>query len=498
MAAQPRWSQADLWDLFDLGPVSETDISKYLEVTLAKCVSWFRASGGSIFLDDGNGCFRLMAKSGNQGRLPVGAVIEPGVGIAGIVASSRVARLIDDPQIYPDLAGVPGDSRIASSMVIPLADTGRRVIGVLNISRQSGEQAFREQDLDQAVALAAHVALAVGNAAAVAKLRESRDAIVRANEQLVAVLDSVGSAVWVLDPDGSVVNQNVQAQTCMSDPTDLVANSLARFAAEAFAGPAPEPVRLYDPQSGRAWLVRTAALESGGTVVSSQEVTAHESQQRELARVKRLAEIGQMTAAIAHEIRNPLTGIRSAAQMIRQHPEMVPDFIPLIEEESLRLNDLCDEFLEFARPLQLNLAPHRVGELASQIVNVLAPLAGETGVSLEFVQIGPDLPISIDVRRIGQVVHNLVRNAIEVTPAGGKVLIKAEPGVLSVRDWGPGMEQDVIEKLFSPFFTTKPNGTGLGLCNCKKIVDAHGGELGVESALGEGTTLTVQLNRETV
>lgn len=496
MAAQPRWSQAELWDLFDLGPVSESDIGKYLSVTLARCVNWFRASGGSIFLENGQGVFNLRAKFGNQSQLPDDAQIIPGSGIAGIVAASGVARLIDDPQRHPDLTSVAGDSRIASSMVIPLSDPRRRVIGVLNISRVSGEPPFRDADLDQVVALAAHVALAVGNAEMVATLKSSRDATIRAHEQLVAVLDSVGGAVWVVDDRGAVVNENFPAAECMSDPANLVAQSLTDIAEAALANPTTRPERIHDSASGRSWLVRATPLESGGAVVSAQEVTEHEGHQREAARVKRLAEIGQMTAAIAHEIRNPLTGIRSAAQMIRQHPEVLSDFIGLIEEEALKLNDLCDEFLEFARPMQLNRAPVRLGDLAGQIVNVLDPLAREAGSTLEIEQIGPDCPIELDSRRIGQVLHNLIRNALEVTPPGGKVRIETESGTLRVRDWGPGMEQEVVEKLFSPFFTTKPDGTGLGLSNCKKIVDAHGGELSVESSVGEGTTFTVHLNRE--
>ncbi|ARU40314.1 hypothetical protein CCB80_03835 [Armatimonadetes bacterium Uphvl-Ar1] len=192
VAAQPRWSQDDLWDLFDLSPVSDSDIQKYLDVTLAKCVSWFRASGGSIFLQDGADGFVLRAKFGEQKRLPHDATIEKGQGIAGIVAMSGVARLIDDPSLYPDMAGVEGNQGISSSMVIPLADPRRVVIGVLNISRKMGEPAFREIDLDQAVALAAHVSLAVGNAELVNRLKSSWEQTAVANEQLVAVLDSVG------------------------------------------------------------------------------------------------------------------------------------------------------------------------------------------------------------------------------------------------------------------------------------------------------------------
>lgn len=497
VAAQPRWSQDDLWDLFDLSPVSDSDIQKYLDVTLAKCVSWFRASGGSIFLQDGADGFVLRAKFGEQKRLPPDATIEKGQGIAGIVAMSGVARLIDDPSLYPDMAGVEGNQGISSSMVIPLADPRRVVIGVLNISRKMGEPAFREIDLDQAVALAAHVSLAVGNAELVNRLKSSWEQTAVANEQLVAVLDSVGGAVWVVDGGGRVVNQNFPAAELESEAGVMeVGLAMPRLVESALADSDTIRAQVYDSGVDRTWLMRATPLESGGAVVAAQEITEHERQQRELGRVRRMAEIGQMTAAIAHEIRNPLTGIRSAAQMIRQHPEVGAEFSDLIEEEAMKLNSLCDEFLEFARPFQLNLNSVSLSGVVESVVRLIGAQSGELGVEVELTIEEAGGELMLDGRRIGQVVHNLVRNAIEASSPGQKVLVKVGEGRFEVEDYGGGMDEETVEKLFSPFFTTKADGTGLGLCTSRKIVDAHGGDMVVRSELGVGTTFTVRLDRE--
>lgn len=496
MAAQPRWSQADLWDLFDLSPVSDSDIAKYLDITLAKCVSWFRASGGSIFLLDKGDRFGIRAKFGAQSRLPEDAAVISGLGIAGIVAASGVARLIDDPTFYADMSEVETKEGISSSMVIPLVDVRRRVIGVLNISRKTGEKAFEELDLDQAVALAAHVTLAVTNAQLVTRLKSTLHETRLANEKLMAVLDSVGGAVIVVDGDGEVVNKNSAADDeILSPQAGRLGDTISHVIWDTLTIHEQIKKPLYDSDQDRTWMIDARPLDSGGAVITAQEITDHERQQRELARVRRLAEIGQMTAAIAHEIRNPLTGIRSAAQMISQHPETMPEFIGAIEEEAMKLNSLCDEFLEFSRPMQLNLQSVLLGDVVGDVIKVLRPLAEEKQLTLEFQRLNSESVINADVRRVGQIVHNLVRNAFEASQPGDRIIVTAEGGTLKVSDQGVGMSEEQVAKLFSAFFTTKSDGTGLGLSVCRKIVDAHGGEIRVRSAVGKGTTFEVCLDR---
>lgn len=496
LAAQPRWSQADLWDLFDLSPVSDSDIAKYLDITLAKCVSWFRASGGSIFLADGGERFGLQAKVGAQSKLPEDAAVISGVGIAGIVAASGVARLIDDPTFYADMSEVETKQSISSSMVIPLVDVRRRVIGVLNISRKTGEHPFEERDLDQAVALAAHVTLAVTNAQMVTRLKSTVKETKLANEKLTAVLDSVGGAVIVVDGDGEIVNKNSTAEEDILAPSaGRLGESISHVIWDTLTLHETVKKPFYDSDFDRTWMVEARPLNSGGAVITCQEITDHERQQRELGRVRRLAEIGQMTAAIAHEIRNPLTGIRSAAQMISQHPETMPDFIGAIEEEALKLNDLCDEFLEFARPMQLNLQPVVLSDVIGDVLKVLKPFAEEKGIEIKFEFSSVGEQVQLDIRRVGQIVHNLVRNAFDASQPGQSITVTAEGGTFKVTDQGIGMSEEQVAKLFSAFFTTKSAGTGLGLSVCRKIVDAHGGEIRVQSEVGKGTTFEVCLDR---
>ncbi len=496
MAAQPHWPKNELWGLFDLAPVSGIEIDAYLSITLARCVEWFKASGGSVFWAEGGSKFPLRAKCGEQARLPDDALIRRGKGIAGVVAASGIARLIDNPQVFSDLAMVPPDASIASSMVLPLKDSAGAVVGVLNMSRGRGERAFRDEDLDQAIAVARYISLAVANAQLLSQLKEKAAEAQLVNERLSAVFDSVAGGVVVVDGSGAVVDKNTLAnEQILSGNSGQLSDDLPSIIWEALLGNHPTKDTVHDSGADRTWLVETRPLDSGGAVVTTQEITGYERSRRELDRTRRLAEIGQMTAQIAHEIRNPLTGIRSAAQMIAAHPELCPEFIGAIEEEAMKLNALCDEFLEFARPMQLNLDESNLGEVIGGVVKSLTPLAANLGVEIELENKSSGL-VEIDARRIGQVAHNLLRNAFQASQPGQRVQVRIDDAGFSVFDAGCGLKPDELTRLFTAFFTTKAGGSGLGLATSRKIIDAHGGTISVVSEVGKGSEFRVHLTRK--
>lgn len=498
MAAQPHWSQNELWGLFDLAPVSGIEIDEYLAITLSRCVEWFRASGGSVFWSESGDQFPLRAKTGEQSRLPGDAHVERGVGIAGIVADSGIARLIENPQVFSDLERVHPDASIASSMVLPLKHASGKVVGVLNISRGQGERAFCAEDLDQAIALASYVSLAVANAELLTRLKEKVVEAQTVSERLAAVFDSVPGGVIVVDGSGAVVDHNTLAkEEILSGSAGKLSEDLPSIICDALLANDPGQELLYDSATDQTWLVESRPLESGGAVVTAQEITDHERSRRELHRTRRLAEIGQMTAQIAHEIRNPLTGIRSAAQMIAAHPELCPEFIGAIEEEAMKLNALCDEFLEFARPMQLNLDSASLAEVVGGVVKSLTPLAQNLGIEIDFTSSG-NRPIEIDARRIGQVAHNLLRNAFQASEPGQSVRVHVEECSFTIADDGCGLQPEDEARLFTAFFTTKAGGSGLGLTMCRKIVDAHGGSISVVTKPGEGSEFRVLLDRKVV
>jgi signal transduction histidine kinase len=200
-----------------------------------------------------------------------------------------------------------------------------------------------------------------------------------------------------------------------------------------------------------------------------------------------------MTATIAHEIRNPLTGIRSAAQMLTEAPEHTAEWAQIVEEEATRLEGLCDQFLTFARPLELRLEPTDLSELCLRVVTLHRAAFADADITLLVDTPSAPATVPADVPRLEQVLHNLLRNAMQASEPGGRVVLSVTKGAFAITDDGCGMSAEELDNAGRPFFTTKTRGTGLGLGTVKKIVEAHSGRLSMESELGKGTRVTVTL-----
>jgi two-component system, NtrC family, sensor histidine kinase HydH len=214
----------------------------------------------------------------------------------------------------------------------------------------------------------------------------------------------------------------------------------------------------------------------------------------------RHASLGQMSAAIVHEIRNPLGAIRGAAEALES---VVPrghnkaEFLQIIGQEVERLNGLVTDFLQFARPRppEMLAAPPR--EVIESVVRLTQKQAAQSGVAIE-VRVAENLPtVMMDIEQIRQVLLNLILNAVEAMPQGGNLLIAAESEgdelVLRVRDTGRGIAPEVRDKLFSPFVTTKARGTGLGLAISHRLVKQHHGSISAADAPDGGAVFTVRL-----
>ncbi len=228
-----------------------------------------------------------------------------------------------------------------------------------------------------------------------------------------------------------------------------------------------------------------------------------------LKEMHRLAALGTMAAGLAHEIRNPLAGIKGAAQYL-QTDDGPPDgeMVQVIVDEVDRLNGVVTQFLDYARPLQLNLEPVRLDQLIAQVASLLrAQGLGEVRWEEDILE---DLPtISVDAPRLKQVLLNLCQNAVQAIKGDGTLRIRVRSGrfqnpqlwdhrclELAVEDSGPGIQPSDLDQIFVPFFTTRADGTGLGLPICQRIVQAHRGELDVQTTVGKGSVFTVRLPLE--
>jgi signal transduction histidine kinase len=218
-------------------------------------------------------------------------------------------------------------------------------------------------------------------------------------------------------------------------------------------------------------------------------------------RSDRLAALGQLSAGLAHELRNPLGTIKASAEMLTRsvtaENEVAREVAGFISTEVDRTNALVTRFLDFARPMKLKLAPADIGQVLDRAVALVERDAAGHPVAI-FKNYSPEIaPLPMDSELMERVFYNLLLNAVQATPAQGAVTIKTRSaGVMvevAVIDRGVGIDAKLMDTIFNPFVTTKPEGVGLGLAIVSKIVDEHGGKISVESEVGKGSVFRVHL-----
>ncbi len=220
----------------------------------------------------------------------------------------------------------------------------------------------------------------------------------------------------------------------------------------------------------------------------------------ELEESRRLATLGAFAAAIAHDIRTPLTSVQLNVQILRGKAQLPPDdmeYFDIALEELKRLNGHISEILDYAKPVQLHAGPLDLREVADDAARGMEPILEERKLALAREHEGHLPSVHADPQRLRQVLWNLLDNAAKACPDGGAITLRTRAAgdrvAVEIADTGRGIAADDLPRIFEPFFTTRPDGTGLGLAICQKLVRAHAGEIQVTSALGKGATFTVLL-----
>jgi two-component system sensor histidine kinase HydH len=241
---------------------------------------------------------------------------------------------------------------------------------------------------------------------------------------------------------------------------------------------------------------RESQRTAGQLAAANQQIQEAEEAVR---RSDRLAALGQLSAGLAHELRNPLGTIRGSAEMLSRNVssenEVAREVAGFISTEVDRANSLITRFLQFARPLEVRTER---ADLAQMLDRAIAMVEREAPGIAIYKNYAPEIrPFPFDGELMERVVYNLVLNAVQATPEGGAVTVKtrAAEGTaeIAVIDRGSGIEPKHLETIFNPFFTTKAAGVGLGLAIVSKIVDEHGGKIAVESEPGKGSVFRVLL-----
>ncbi|MBN1843405.1 MAG: two-component sensor histidine kinase [Deltaproteobacteria bacterium] len=219
-----------------------------------------------------------------------------------------------------------------------------------------------------------------------------------------------------------------------------------------------------------------------------------------LNQAERLASLGEMVAAVSHEIRNPLGIISSTAELLKRkltRTDPQDQLADVIVQEATRLNSIVSDFLNFARPPTLNLTSCKVEDILEENLTFLAPEIQSKGYEI-YKKFATHVPgIQADPGLLYQAFSNILMNAMQAMPEGGSIYIEvsARANVLTIifADEGKGIPDEVLKKIWEPFFTTKEKGSGLGLPIVKKIVEGHGGAVGIGNGREKGAQVTVTL-----
>jgi PAS domain S-box-containing protein len=356
-------------------------------------------------------------------------------------------------------------------------------------------------------------------------LRLTEEEVRRGERLLASVVQSVDDCIVTAGVDGRLVTMNraghqllgyTELQVGHLGLPDLLgleergraAKAIARAveAGEGWSGQVT--ARTAHGEGFPAYVSVRGIVDSDGQIIGAvgvlRDLTEQVETQRRLIQREKLASLGEMAAGVAHEIRNPLGGIKMATNLLSSgnlgggalSQEMARSILSGIIEIERIINSLLD----FTRDTKLERGEYEVARILDPVLETVAAEGRARGVELGYGRVDRDVTASADGQRLRQVFANVLRNALEaIDPRRGdgrvvvNLLAEEDRAVVEVIDNGVGIAQENREKIFLPFFTTKPSGTGLGMAIVKKIVDLHGGDVSVESAPEQGTRVRISL-----
>jgi len=326
-----------------------------------------------------------------------------------------------------------------------------------------------------------------------------------------SIVQSVTSGLLTLDPAGRVTFLNRAGEQMTGVPLAEVLGQPASTRFGAFRTDTARGETVMEEAGGGKIRLGYSSfpLVGGGqaplgTAVIFQDLTELRAMEDRVARSERLADLGQLSAGLAHELRNPLASMMGSVELLGAAALGEDDrrLLEIVQREGGRLAHLLTEFLAFARPSPARREAVDLASIAAETLEAFSHDPAAAGLKLER-ELRP-APVRCDPDQLRQVLWNLLVNAAQALSNGGPgqpsgtIRLACLPGAsggarLTVADDGPGMVPEVRARLFTPFFTTKPGGTGLGLATVHRVLEAHGGGVTVESEPGQGTRFTIHL-----
>ena len=360
------------------------------------------------------------------------------------------------------------------------------------------------------------------------EIRRLNDEVQRLRSFTESLIQSIGSGLILVDTKDRITYFNRAAEKILGYARkEVIGKPFTIFSLREKKQTMPNPFMNHDEMDSRreGLILRkdkveipvgfniTDHLDSHGgrigKIISFRDMTNVLKLQEEILRMDRLVSVGELSSGIAHEIRNPLAGIKTTAQALGE--EMGQDdpkreYLNRITKEIDRLNDLLKTFFSFAKPQKLNLVVCNIKDIVNEIIPLLIKDIANRGINFTEEYAGGLPKVRVDFNQMHQVFLNLFLNAIQAMPRGGELKITAEPVRsapllnperdyirISISDTGKGIPAHDINKIFDPFFTSRPKGIGLGLSITYQIIKNHGGSIKVESKVDSGTTFTITL-----
>jgi PAS domain S-box-containing protein len=365
----------------------------------------------------------------------------------------------------------------------------------------------------------------IGVAHDLTEIRRLEDELARKNRFMANILRDSADAIITMDPDDVVTSWNKGAESLfgylaneiIGKPIEILLPQELRESRELESigrrFRAHGAVRSHQTEritkDGRRIQViftRTAIKDDFGNVIGSssvvKDVTTFRNLERQLADAEHLATLGELSAGLAHEIKNPLAGIKGAIDVIRdslsptdRHRDILGDVL----HEVSRIDKIVRDLLNYAKPRPPSHSSIDLPALVQRIFAIARAAPKNRPYSIEVKQLAPIPDFTGDETQLQQVLLNLLLNAQNALPSGGRIEIaldydpQAKIIRMEVSDNGPGIPEEIQKKIFQPFFTTRTDGTGLGLATCLKNVQYHGGSIEVHSTAGHGTTFSVTI-----
>lgn len=497
-----------------------------IEAVLYSSMEAVSAEAASILLlDDETMNFHFFGLVPPQ-PLMMNAEFSTTLGLAGSVFLSQQAEIINDVQKDPrfykrfDLeTGFHSRNMVA----IPLV-AGAERIGVLEVLNKAGGEPFQEEDRVLLESIAEEIAFAIHGA----KLSDAKQALTAEIEKMhqfqTKLIQTSNDGIIANDQQGNILIFNEGAERILGYPKEEVINRLKvhMLYPPGIAQEVMEKINSQDHGGvGRLIQYETIAVHRNGEQIpielsasliygKDQEVAIvgffrdlreRKQLQEKILQAERLAALGQMAAHISHEVKNPLVVIGGLARQVKKSlasgPQKDLDKLQIIVDEIQLLETFLVEVGSFAKLSEPRDCLIDLNSLIQEICLRLQPIIEESGIEVSL-NLDPNLQlIRFDPVHLRQVILNIAKNGIEAMPHGGTLTFRSlqhqEQILVQVIDTGEGIPSDVLDKVFLPFYSTKPKGSGLGLAICQVIMKTHRGNIKIESTPQKGTHVTVFL-----